>query len=261
MQRQRTLLEGQPSPRSDSRPSIASFGERPMLLQLDSMTKRPKVERRKSVFTGFPEQPLLSRVDLRPKMQDIEEGKSMLTASPMGGTATKQPGSNAETATLEKRGSIFSEDSSERPLLMRSDPKPEMPRLDELERIPIERISENPTIKRIESAPQIVSPERRRSQFRGPPIRPSWPKQKSLSIAKERLRVAEREAIVVVKVRYVDAEVQTENIEPERCAPVETISVPMLRYNYMPPPAPVAIGSMMDFFRGQYSLGDALHYV
>jgi hypothetical protein len=115
MQRRRTLLEGKPSPRSDSRLSIASFDERLMLLRLDSMTERPKVERRRSVFTGFPEQPLLSRVDSRPEMRDIEEGKSMLTASPMDGIATKQLGSNVETVTLEKRRSIFPESSSERP--------------------------------------------------------------------------------------------------------------------------------------------------
>jgi hypothetical protein len=66
---------------------------------------------------------------------------------------------------------------------------------------------------------------------------------------------------VVLKVRYVDAGVQTENSEPELCKRVEPVSAPLLRYNYLPPPAPVAIGSMMDFFRGQYSLGDALHYV
>jgi len=135
-----------------------------------------------------------------------------------------------------------------------------MPRFDELERTQIERVLENPTVTRIESAPQIVSPERRRSQLGGPPIRPSWPKQKILSIAKERLRIAEKEAAVVVKVRYVDAGVQTENVEPELCTPVEPVSAPLLCYNYLPPPAPVAIGSMMDFCRGQYSLGDALHY-
>ena len=95
---------------------------------------------------------------------------------------------------------------------MRTDPKPEMPRFDELERTQIERVFENPTVTRIESAPQIVSPERRRSQLGGPPIRPSWPKQKILSIAKERLRIAEKEAAVVVKVRYVDVGVQTENV-------------------------------------------------
>jgi hypothetical protein len=66
---------------------------------------------------------------------------------------------------------------------------------------------------------------------------------------------------VVVEVRYVDAGVQTENVEPELCTPVELVSTPRLCYNYLPPPAPIAIRSMMDFFRGQYSLGDALHYV
>jgi hypothetical protein len=144
---------------------------------------------------------------------------------------------------------------------MRSDPMPEVPRLDELERIPIEIISENPTISRIESAPEIGSPERRRSQFGGRLIRLSWPKQKILSIGKERLWIAEKEDSVVVKVHYVDAGVQTENVEPELCTPVEPVSAPRLCYNYLPPPAPIAIGSMMDFFRGPYSLGDALHYV
>jgi hypothetical protein len=176
-------------------------------------------------------------------MRDIEEGKSTSTESPAGGTATKQPGSNAETVTLEKRRSIFSGGSSERPLLMRSDPKPEMPRLDELERIPIERIPETPIITRIESAPEIASPERRRSQYGGPPIRPSWPKQKILSITKERLRIAEKKAAVVVEVRNVDAGVQTENVESELCTPVEPVSAPLLCYNYLPPPAPIAIGS------------------
>jgi hypothetical protein len=118
MQLRRILLEGQPSPKSDSRPSIASFGERPMLLRLDSRPEGSKAERRRrSVFTGFPERPLLSRVDLKPERRDMEEGKSMSTASLMGKTATKQPGSNAETATVEKRRSIFSGCSSEKPLL------------------------------------------------------------------------------------------------------------------------------------------------
>jgi hypothetical protein len=185
----------------------------------------------------------------------------MSTANSMGATATKQPGSNAETAKSEQRRSIFSGGSSERPLLMRSDPNPEMPRLDELEKRPVESVSEKPTIMRIDSATEMPSLERRRSQFGGPPIRPSWPKQKILSIAKERLRIAEKEVAVVVKVRYVDAGVQTENAESELCKPLEPVSAPLLRYDYLPPPAPIAIGSMMDFFRGQYSLGDALHYV
>jgi hypothetical protein len=161
----------------------------------------------------------------------------------------------------EKARGIFSGIHSERPFLLRSDPKPEMPRLDELERIPIERVLKKPAITKIESVSEIGSPERRRSQFGGPPIRPSWPKQKILSISKERLRTAEKKAAVVVKVHYVDAGVQTENAEPELCKPAKPVFVPPLRYNYLPPPAPVAIGSMMDFFRGQYSLGDALHYV
>jgi hypothetical protein len=181
IQRRRTLLDGEPSPRSDSRPSIASFGERPMLLRLDSRLEGSKAERRRSVFTGSPERTLLSRVDSRPEMRDIEEGKSASKASPMGGTATKQPGSNAETATLEKRKSIFSGGSSERPLLMRSDPKPEIPRLDELERVPIERIPETPIITRIEPAPEIarvrdeggVSSEAHQYDHRGPNRRSS----------------------------------------------------------------------------------------
>jgi hypothetical protein len=194
-------------------------------------------------------------------MPEIEEGKSISTASLASWTAPSQPVSIPGAAKSEQRRSIFSGDPSERPFLMQSDPMPEIPRLVELERMPLERDSEKPTIGRIEPAPEIASPERERSQFGGPPIRPTWPKQKILSIAKERLWTAEREAAVVIKVHYVDAGVQTENVEPELCAPVETVSVPLLCYNYLPPPAPIAIGSMMDFFRGQYSLGDALNFL
>jgi hypothetical protein len=146
MQRRRTLLEGQPSPRLDSRP---------MLLRLDSRPERSKAERRRSVFGGIPERSLLFRLDSRAQTLEIGEGNSMSTMSSGDGTALHQPGSNPETAMSEKRRNIFSGIPSERPFLLRSDPKPKIPRLDELERIPIERVSEKLTITRIESAPRL----------------------------------------------------------------------------------------------------------
>ncbi|KAG9235344.1 hypothetical protein BJ875DRAFT_440402 [Amylocarpus encephaloides] len=63
---------------------------------------------------------------------------------------------------------------------------------------------------------------------------------------------------------YVSTGVQT---EPERFIPFENAGKTPPTYNYtscescLPPQHHVAIGSMQDFFRGEYSLGDALRYV
>ncbi len=84
-----------------------------------------------------------------------------------------------------------------------------------------------------------------------PPARPSWPDRRTL----QRLSAMQRTG--PVRSNYVDAGVQTEIIEVETCLPPRTLDAPV----YIPAPHSVSIGSMSDFFRGQYRLGDALHYV
>lgn len=99
----------------------------------------------------------------------------------------------------------------------------------------------------------------RRRIFVGvPSTRTAWPDRKSISRARDHLQ-AQAETISIkaieVKTKYVDVGVQTELGDCECSQGLVPLPQPL------PPMHSVSIGSMSDFFRGQYRLGDALRYV
>jgi hypothetical protein len=121
-----------------------------------------------------------------------------------------------------------------------------------------------------------IDQSRRKSLLVGAPqMRPSWPKIQILSTAREGLRSQGMQGITPPKelpqsqgnqevasamtTKYVDAGVQTE-LEGS-FLPLPTQSIPVeaqTSYSYLPPQHVISIGSMQEFCRGQYRLGDAL---
>ncbi|KAF4635246.1 hypothetical protein G7Y89_g2843 [Cudoniella acicularis] len=189
-------------------------------------------------------------------------------------------GSNDDFFASDKFGKLSSRDANVQP----SDSKP-VPKLADVARTPespkLERrrtfmgaqpapiINAEPKLPAIPAGEQLLTRlgskaempsaehRRRRSILVGvPPVRSAWPEKKTILMAKDRI-LAERalEAAAAAapptpaRTRYVDASVQTEIVK-EPCQPV---SAQVVLHN-------VPMGSMQDFFRGQYSLGDALRY-
>ena len=97
---------------------------------------------------------------------------------------------------------------------------------------------------------------RRRSLLIGPPpVKPSWPDHRTILMAKERFKIQQLQNAAPATPGYVDAGVQTELPKREKCSPLEPVR------SYLPPRHQISIGSMQDFCRAQYQLGDALLYL
>jgi len=100
-----------------------------------------------------------------------------------------------------------------------------------------------------------VAHKRGKSLLIGPPsVRPLWPDIRTILMAKERLKTQELQDTASAPRGYVDAGVQTELPKIEDCLLSEPVR------SYLPPQHQISIGSMQDFCRAQYRLGDALLY-
>jgi len=122
----------------------------------------------------------------------------------------------------------------------------------------LKRIStREPSLSRPDLRPEISSPEHRRKRsilIGAPPIRPTWPDRKVILSAKERLKLQEDRPCAL---KYVDSGMQT---DPNDDCLLE-YSKPEIIYPRFPSRPQIPMGSMQDFFRCQYRLGDALQYV
>ncbi|CZR63564.1 uncharacterized protein PAC_13461 [Phialocephala subalpina] len=254
LKRRSTFLEGQPSPRAaDSKQSVL-----PLSLSLhtrrESRTEFPSREQ-----TAMPlSLSLHARRESRSDMPKIEErkGPSAPEQYPL------QLDAKAELAKAEQRRVMFTAaDRQISPPEINADmPKTEQPQ--------IRVAASEPQLTRLETKSDPEKGEQRRSYFAGlPPVRPSWPERKTLFMNRERIMTGVRDTPAPApKSNYVDAVVQTDLTDADITAianicdptPMQT-AVPAIplppRHSHVP------IGSMLDFFRGQNSLGDALHFV
>ncbi|KAE8440629.1 hypothetical protein EG329_007013 [Mollisiaceae sp. DMI_Dod_QoI] len=250
LERRKTFLEGQASPRAD-------YKQTAIPLSLSLHTRRgSRTENIGSEQTIVPlTLSLHTRKESRSEMPKIEERKPLPPAPEQFPTRLD---AKAELAKAEQRRSMFT--TAERqislPEIKQEIPKVEQPRS-------IAPASEH-QLTRLDAKPDFAKAEQRRSILVGaPPVRPSWPERKTLFMNRERILNGARDnAAAVPKSTYVDAGVQTEITDAEICEHLSKISVPIaVPVIQLPPRHSVAIGSMADFFRGQYSLGDALRFV
>lgn len=246
LERRKTFLEGQSSPRAESKQTTV-----PLSLSLrnrrESRGENPGTEQ-----TSVPlSLSLHSRRESRSELPKIEERK------PVVSSVDQLPPSLdavAELAKAEKRRSLFiaTERQQSPPGLEQKAPVVEQDR----NSVP----GSQPQLSKSDSRPEFKRAEQHRSFLATvPPVRPSWPERKTLFMNRERILTGRDTA---PKPAYVDACVQTELIDAEICANLSSMSVPTpMPIIPLPPRHSVAIGSMADFFRGQYSLGDALRFV
>jgi hypothetical protein len=248
LERRRTFLEGQSSPRTESRQGA-------VLLSLSLHSRRElRGESAIKEQTSIPlTLSLHSRRESRSEMPKIEERKSLPPA-----VTQSSPGSDTkeELAKAEKR-SMFTAVAVERQI----PPSEDMQQLPVVEQITIINPPSQPQLTRLDARLDFMRSEQRRSTLNGMP-RPSWPERKTLLMNRERILSGHPMTVVAPRPAYVDASVQTEFPDNEICAQLSTFpvsrSMPTIQ---LPPRHSVAIGSMADFFRGQYSLGDALRFV
>jgi hypothetical protein len=122
----------------------------------------------------------------------------------------------------------------------------------------LKRIStREPSLSRSDSRTETSNADhrRRRSILIGvPPVRPSWPDRKTILLAKERLKIQETRTSAS---NYVDSGMQTD--PNDKCLPL--YPKPEIVCPRFPSRPQIPMGSMQDFCRGQYRLGDALRYV
>lgn len=142
--------------------------------------------------------------------------------------------------------------------------EPVQRQLSKVTTIPFE---ENKALIRLDTEPETrkANHARRKSlMIPVPPVRAAWPKKQILSIAREKLQTREPQISPPAKARsYVDASVQTEILEDLSLSVLGLQAMQTPRYvephfNQLPPQHLISIGSMQDFCRGQYRLGDAL---
>ncbi|KUJ08274.1 uncharacterized protein LY89DRAFT_339352 [Mollisia scopiformis] len=249
LERRKTFLDGQPSPRPE--PNQTAI---PLSLSLHRRRKSRGESPGREQTGGPLSLSLHSRRDSRSEMPKIEERRPVVESVDYYPPPLD---TQAELAKAERRRSLFS-------AAERQQPPPEVKREESIVEETRSIVQPNqPQLTRLDAKPEFMKSEQRRSLLvGGPSVRPSWPERKTLFMNRERILAGRDSITAIPKPAYVDACVQTEMTDAEICAHLSSIPVPIAMPTIpLPPRSSVAIGSMADFFRGQYSLGDALRYV
>ncbi|KAF8858659.1 hypothetical protein BDZ45DRAFT_673773 [Acephala macrosclerotiorum] len=253
LKRRSTFLEGAPSPQAtDSKQTVL-----PLSLSLhtrrESRTEFPSREQMAIPLSLS----LHARRESRSDMPKIEERN----VPPAPEQFPLQLDAKAELAKAEQRRNMFATERQISPPAINAD-------IPNIEQPQIRAAASEPQFTRLDTKPESEKAEQRRSYFTGlPPVRPSWPERKTLFMNRERIMAGVRDTPAPApKSNYVDAVVQTDLTDADITA-FANICDP-IPIQTAPPPIPlpprhshVPIGSMLDFFRGQNSLGDALHFV
>jgi hypothetical protein len=264
MERRRTLLDGQASPRLEGHQAMPTLRESVHARQ-NSNSDQETLNRRRSIlpigqFTRLESRSEAPKVEQRAvpeqdqALQESDNVARRRSILPIGQFTRLE--SRSEPPKVEPRNVQEQEQAQPEARLEISRTRGEQPRSIS----PTKEYEVSQQEQRQEPRPEPSQPthNRRRSILVGvPPVRPSWPDRRTIFQNKERIQLlGAQQPAPPPKSTYVDACVQTEIVEEESMivrAPVEPA--------YLPPQHVVPIGSFSDFFRGSYSLGDGLRLI